>query len=102
MGHTSENLRNVVFLGHSDSGKTSLVESILHQSGLGALFLMAKPKIHPLWWSEFIPILFFVSSIYAGLAMIIIEGTVSHRVFSKLIPEKIKVGLPRSRRTCST
>lgn len=23
--------------------------SILHQSGLGALFLMAKPKIHPLW-----------------------------------------------------
>src|SRR5210317_2025203 len=62
--------------------------SILHQSGLGALFLMAKPKIHPLWWSEFIPILFFVSSIYAGLAMIIFEGTVSHRVFNHLIPEK--------------
>jgi Ni/Fe-hydrogenase subunit HybB-like protein len=60
--------------------------SILHQSGLGALFLMAKPKIHPLWWSEFIPILFFVSSIYAGLAMIIVEGTISHRVFKLLIP----------------
>lgn len=60
--------------------------SILHQSGLGALFLMAKPKIHPLWWSEFIPILFFVSSIYAGLAMIIFEGTISHRVFKHLIP----------------
>ena len=59
--------------------------SILHQSGLGALFLMAQPKIHPLWWSSFIPILFFVSSIYAGLAMIIVEGTISHRVFSKLI-----------------
>src|SRR3989304_4558213 len=28
--------------------------SMLHQSGLGALFLMAKPKIHPLWYSEFI------------------------------------------------
>jgi Ni/Fe-hydrogenase subunit HybB-like protein len=60
--------------------------SILHQSGLGALFLMAKPKIHPLWWSEFIPILFFVSSIYAGLAMIIFEGTISHRIFKNLIP----------------
>lgn len=59
--------------------------SMLHQSGLGALFLMAKPKVHPLWWSEFIPILFFVSSIYAGLAMIIFEGTISHRVFRKLI-----------------
>jgi len=60
--------------------------SMLHQSGLGALFLMAKPKIHPLWWTEFIPILFFVSSIYAGLAMIIFEGTISHRVFKHLIP----------------
>ena len=60
--------------------------SILHQSGLGALFLMAKPKIHPLWWSEFIPVLFFVSSIYAGLSMIIFESTISHRVFRYLIP----------------
>lgn len=59
--------------------------SMLHQSGLGALFLMAKPKIHPLWYSEFIPILFFVSSIYAGLSMIIFEGTISNKVFKKLI-----------------
>ncbi len=61
--------------------------SILHQSGLGALFLMAKPKIHPLWYSEFIPILFFVSSIYAGLSMIIFEGTISHQVFRDLIAQ---------------
>ena len=59
--------------------------SLLHQSGLGALFLMAKPKIHPLWYSEFIPVLFFVSSIYAGLSMIIFEGTISHSVFRNLI-----------------
>lgn len=56
--------------------------STLHQAGLGALFLMAKPKIHPLWYTEFIPILFLVSSVYAGLSMIILEGTISHRVFS--------------------
>ncbi|NIN72364.1 MAG: hypothetical protein GTO46_10700, partial [Gemmatimonadetes bacterium] len=48
--------------------------STLHQSGLGALYLMAKPKIHPLWYSEFIPILFLVSSIFAGLSMVIFEG----------------------------
>ena len=54
--------------------------STLHQSGLGALFLMAKAKIHPLWYSEFIPILFFTSSIFAGLTMVIMEGTLSHRV----------------------
>jgi Ni/Fe-hydrogenase subunit HybB-like protein len=57
--------------------------STLHQAGLGALFLMAKPKIHPLWYTEFIPILFLVSSVYAGLSMIILEGTITHRVFSR-------------------
>jgi len=62
--------------------------STLHQSGLGALFLMAKSKIHPLWYSEFIPVLFFVSSIAAGLSMIIVEGTISHRVFKDQIDPK--------------
>ena len=62
--------------------------SMLHQSGLGALFLMAKPKIHPLWYSEYLPLLFFISSIYAGLSMIIFEGTISHKVFKNLIGEK--------------
>lgn len=55
--------------------------STLHQSGLGALFLMAKPKIHPLWYSEFIPILFFISSIFAGLSLVIIIETINQRVF---------------------
>lgn len=58
--------------------------STLHQAGLGALFLMAKSKIHPLWYTEFIPILFFVSSIFAGLSMVILEGTLTHRLFGKV------------------
>ncbi len=62
--------------------------STLHQSGLGALYLMAKDKIHPLWYSEFIPILFFVSSIFAGLSMVIFEGSISHKVFSDQISQK--------------
>jgi len=56
--------------------------STLHQSGLGALFLMAKGKIHPLWYSEFIPTLFFISSIFAGLSMVIFQGTILQRVFA--------------------
>jgi len=76
--------------------------STLHQSGLGALFLMAKEKIHPLWYSEFITILFFVSSIFAGLSIVIIEGTISRRVFKDQISpeynanyEDIVVGLAK-------
>jgi Ni/Fe-hydrogenase subunit HybB-like protein len=61
--------------------------STLHQSGLGALYLMAKDKIHPLWYSEFIPIMFFVSSIFAGLSMVIFEGSISHKVFFDQISE---------------
>ena len=76
--------------------------STLHQSGLGALFMMAKAKIHPLWYSEFIPLLFFVSSIFAGLAMVLVEGGISHRVFHhrlssdlKKSHDRIMIGLAR-------
>ena len=55
--------------------------STLHQSGLGALFLMAMPKIHPLWYSEFIPILFFISSIFAGLSLVIVLESIGQNVF---------------------
>jgi Ni/Fe-hydrogenase subunit HybB-like protein len=64
--------------------------STLHQSGLGALFLMAKEKIHPLWYNEFIPILFLVSSVFAGLSMVIFEGSISQKVFSDKISKKNK------------
>lgn len=64
--------------------------STLHQSGLGALFLMAKEKIHPLWYSGFIPLLFLVSSVFAGLSMVIFEGSISERVFSDQITENDK------------
>jgi len=66
--------------------------STLHQSALGALFIMAEPKIHPLWYSELIPVLFFVSSIFAGLALVILEGSLSHRVFRDRLGEPLKKG----------
>ena len=55
--------------------------STLHQSGLGALVMMAEPNIHPLWYTEFIPVLFLISSIFAGLSMVIVEGSISRKVF---------------------
>jgi len=65
--------------------------SMLHQSGLGALFLMAKEKIHPLWYNEFIPVMFLVSSIFAGLSMVIFEGSISDKVFFDQISNKTKL-----------
>jgi Ni/Fe-hydrogenase subunit HybB-like protein len=58
-----------------------VVLSTLHQSSLGALFLLVPSKLHPLWYSPYIPIYFFVTSIIAGLSMVIFEGMLSHRYF---------------------
>ena len=59
-----------------------VVLSTLHQSSLGALFLIAPSKLHPLWYSTYLPIFFFVSSIIAGLSMVIYESALSHHYFA--------------------
>jgi Ni/Fe-hydrogenase subunit HybB-like protein len=56
--------------------------AFLHQAGLGALMLMARNKLHPLWYSEFIPVLFVVSSVFAGISLVIVEGSISAKVFA--------------------
>ncbi|MDR2055108.1 MAG: polysulfide reductase NrfD [Desulfovibrio sp.] len=53
--------------------------STLHQSSLGSLFLIAPGKLHPLWYSPFIPMFFFVSSMAAGGSMVIFEGMFAHK-----------------------
>jgi len=58
-----------------------VVLSTLHQSSLGALFLIAPSKLHPLWYSPYLALYFFVSSIVAGLSMVIFESTLAHRYF---------------------
>lgn len=62
-----------------------VILSTLHQSALGALFLLAPTKVHPLWYSPLIPVFFFVSSIIAGLSMVIFESALSHRIFKKRV-----------------
>ena len=58
-----------------------VILSTLHQSSLGALFLIAPSKLHPLWYSSYLPIYFFVTSLIAGLSMVIFESTLSHKFF---------------------
>ncbi len=67
-----------------------VILSTLHQSSLGALFLIAPSKLHPLWYSPYLPIYFFITSIIAGLSMVIFESTLSHRFFSDKMDETHK------------
>ena len=64
-----------------------VILSTLHQSSLGALFLIAPSKLHPLWYSSYLPIFFFVTSVIAGLSMVIFEGTLSHRYLADKMDE---------------
>jgi Ni/Fe-hydrogenase subunit HybB-like protein len=52
-----------------------------HQSALGGLYLIAPAKLHPLWYSMFLPVFFLLSAIFAGISMVIVESTITHGVF---------------------
>ncbi len=60
-----------------------IILSTLHQGALGALFCYAPAKIHPLWISpEFQWLHFFVSSIFAGLCMVIVVSSLVKRTMA--------------------
>ena len=65
-----------------------VVLSTLHQSSLGSLYLIAPSKLHPLWYSQYLPVFFFVSSIAAGLSMVIVESSLSHRYLHHQMDEE--------------
>ena len=46
--------------------------STMHQSSLGSLFLLMPDKLAPQWWSPVMPVSFFLSSIAAGTALVIV------------------------------
>jgi Ni/Fe-hydrogenase subunit HybB-like protein len=50
-----------------------VVLSFMHQSGLGGLMLIAPTKVHPLWYTPLLPLLFLLSAISVGYPMVIFE-----------------------------
>lgn len=46
--------------------------STMHQSSLGSLFLLMPEQLAPQWWSPVMPVSFFLSSIAAGTAVVIL------------------------------
>ena len=78
-----------------------LILSTMHQSTLGAMYMITPTKLHPLWYSPHIPVHFFVSAVAAGLAMVIVEGMISHRAFHHQVQitdeqfQRINIGLAK-------
>jgi Ni/Fe-hydrogenase subunit HybB-like protein len=62
-----------------------VILSTLHQSSLGSLFLIVPGKLHPLWYTPLLPLLFFVSAVAVGLAMVTVEAHASARIFRRAL-----------------
>jgi len=56
-----------------------VVLSTLHQSSLGTLMIIAGPKMHPLWQTPVLPLLFLLSAISVGFPMVIFESLLASR-----------------------
>jgi Ni/Fe-hydrogenase subunit HybB-like protein len=57
--------------------------STLHQSSLGSLFLIMPYRLHPLWYTPLLPVLFFVSAIGLGLMMVLFESHVTAYLYRR-------------------
>jgi Ni/Fe-hydrogenase subunit HybB-like protein len=62
--------------------------STMHQSSLGTLFVIMSPRLHPLWYSMLLPVFFLVSSLAAGISLVIAGATISYWLLGRSL--KIK------------
>src|SRR5512137_3050392 len=80
----------------------SVMFSTMHQSALGSLFIIAPGKLHPLWYSQSMFLFFFVSAVIAGISMVIVESTISHKVFASMFEgqhvdvDRLTIGLGKA------
>ena len=72
-----------------------IVFPTLHQSSLGALYLIMVDKLYPLWWSPYIGLFFLMSSFFVGPAMTCVETTLAGRAFKHEVPIHVLRSLVR-------
>ena len=60
-----------------------IVLSCFHQSGLGSLMLIAPYKVHPLWYTPILPLLFLLSAFAAGYPMVTFESIIVSKSFGR-------------------
>jgi len=72
-----------------------VILSTLHQSSLGTLFLIVPGKLHPLWYTPMLPVLFFVSALAVGPAMVLLESFLSSRALKRELELPLLMDLAR-------
>jgi len=67
--------------------------SSLHQSTLGTLYLNMPHRLHTLWYTPLLPVLFFLSSVLAGLSVAMLVYQVAVRIRQKPVETPVLTGL---------
>ena len=62
--------------------------STMHQSSLGTMFVIMSPRLNPLWSSMLLPVFFLISSLAAGISLVIAGATISYRLFGRSLRTK--------------
>ena len=73
----------------------------MHQSSLGALMLIAGPRLHPLWNTGWLPLLFLLSCIGMGYAAVVFEAALSSWLFKREPAREMLAGLGRAIIPCT-
>lgn len=90
--HTAKRLLHGIMLPIVIAG---VILSTLHQSSLGSLYLIVPNRMHTLWYSPWLPVLFYLSAIGVGMAMTIFESWHSARAFKRHLELKLVRGMTR-------
>ncbi|MDR3671231.1 MAG: Ni/Fe-hydrogenase cytochrome b subunit [Holophaga sp.] len=69
--------------------------STLHQSSFGSLYLIVPNRLHPLWYTPMLPILFFTSCIASGISMVILETLILSRNGRTLLHPALRANLAK-------
>jgi len=69
--------------------------SLLHQSSLGANYLIVPEKLSPLWYNKLLPYHFLISAVMLGLAIVSFETLLTGKVFRHKVPRDVVEGLAR-------
>ncbi|NTW81163.1 MAG: Ni/Fe-hydrogenase cytochrome b subunit, partial [Geobacteraceae bacterium] len=65
----------------------------MHQSSLGSLLLIASTKLHPLWHTGFLPLLFLINCMFIGYSIAILESVISSYAFKRPFETKELSGI---------
>jgi Ni/Fe-hydrogenase subunit HybB-like protein len=75
--HFGERLNKVIFALIA----LGVLLPTMHQSSLGTMMMMAGYKLSPFWNTSLLPVLFLLTALFMGFAMVIFEASITSRVY---------------------